>query len=101
MREVLTFTLGELKKLKLLDIYFDYTIDFQRRNLFKFEHVLSDYTNIVQMLFNEIYWFNSPFFNANAFIKENHFQTYFLVNNRVLDNRENYTEVEFIRKREI
>lgn len=115
LREVLTFTLEELKKLKLLDVYFDYTLDFQRHNLFKFEHVLSDYTNVVQMLFynleklsleeqmlfNEIYWFNSPFFNANAFIKGNHFQTYFLVNDRVLDNRENYTEVEFIRKREI
>lgn len=115
LREVLTYTLEELKKLKLLDVYLDYTVDLERRNLFRFQRVLCDYDVIAQMVFynveslskeeqmllNEIYWFNSPFFNANTFIKGTHFQTYFLGNNRVLDDRENYTKVELIRKREI
>ena len=42
---------------------------------------------------NEIYYFNSIFFNANTFIKGNNFQTYFLSGERVLDNRENYTKI--------
>jgi len=45
------------------------------------------------MLFNEIYYFNSIFFNANTFIKGNNFQSYFLSNGKVLDNRENYTKI--------
>lgn len=45
------------------------------------------------MLFNEIYYFNSIYFNANSFIKDDNFQSYFLSKDRVLDNRENYTKV--------
>lgn len=115
LREVLTFTLEELKKLKMLDVYLDYTLDLARRNLCRFQGVLYNYGVVAQMvfynvealskeeqmLFNEIYWFNSPYFNANAFIKGNHFQTYFLGTKRVLDDHENYTKVELIRKREI
>lgn len=41
------------------------------------------------MLLNELYYFNSPYFNVTSLINDN-FKTYFLSNNRVLDNRENY-----------
>lgn len=47
-----------------------------------------------QMLFNEIYYFNSVYFTANAFIKNYNFQTYFLTGDRVLDSRENYTKLK-------
>jgi len=50
------------------------------------------------MLFNEIYYFISIFFNANTFIRENNFQSYFLSDDRVLDYRENYTKIKFISK---
>lgn len=110
--DILSYTLEELKKLKLLDVYLDYTLDFQRWNLFKFEHILKDCNSIVQMLvfnvealtlgeqmlFNELYYFNSIYFNVNSFIQGEHFSTHFLTGNRVLDDRENYTKIELIRK---
>lgn len=51
------------------------------------------------MLFNEIYYFNSIFFNANSFIKDSNFKSYFLTGGRVLDNRENYTKVKLPKER--
>ncbi len=85
--KILTFTLEELEKMKLLDVYFDYTVDLERRNLYKFHSVLGTYRIVVQMifynldslsleeqmLFNELYWFNRPYFNTNAFIKGKYF----------------------------
>ena len=112
IKDILSFTLELLKKSKFIDISFDYTIDFNNKfDLLKFQNVLRTYNRIVQlifykveklshedqMLFNEICYFNSIFFNANSFIKGDNFQSYFLSKDRVLDNRENYTKIKLIR----
>ncbi len=54
---------------------------------------LENLTKEEQMLLNEMYYFYSDYFNVSSFIKETHFQTHFLSENRVLDNRENYIPV--------
>lgn len=78
--------------------------------MLKFQSILNDYRVVAQLvfynievldkeqqeLFNELFYFNSMYFDANAFIKEINFQSYFLSNNRVLDNRENYTKIKII-----
>lgn len=116
VKDILTYTLDLLKKLSLLDVTLDYTLEFNNKfDLLKFQHVLRNYGIVVQlifynieklnleeqMLFNEIYYFNSIFFNANSFIKGNNFQSYFLSNERVLDNRENYTKIKIIKRKNI
>jgi len=92
VRDIITYSLNILEELNLLDSFFDYNIDFNDKfDLIKFQYVLRNYDRIVQlifynidklsleeqMLFNEIYYFDSIYFNANAFIKENNFQSYF------------------------
>ena len=106
--DILSYILNELKKLKLIDTYFDYEIKFNNKlDILKFQGVLRNYNIIVQIifknveklnleeqkLFNELYYFNSIFFNMISFVREN-FITYFLTNDRVLDNRENYEKIE-------
>ncbi len=113
VKDILTYTLELLKESSLLDVNLDYTLEFNNKfDLLKFQSVLRNYGIVVQLifynveqldlkdqiLFNEIYYFNSIFFNANAFIKRNHFQTYFLSNERVLDDRENYTKIKVINR---
>lgn len=103
VKDILSYTLEILKEHKLLDVYLDYPIKFNSKfDLFKFQNILHAYGVVVQlifynieqldieeqMLFNEIYYFNSIFFNANAFIKGDNFQSYFLSGERILDNRE-------------
>lgn len=112
VKDILSYTLDILKRQSLLDTFFDYKLDFNNKlDLLKFQGVLQRYNRIVQlifynleelsledqMLFNEIYYFKSIFFNANSFIKGNHFQSYFLSNDRVLDNRENYERIKLLR----
>ena len=46
-----------------------------------------------QMLLNEIYYFCSEYFNISTFIPGEFLKTSLLTNNRILDNRENYTLV--------
>lgn len=111
VKDILTYVLNELKNKHLLDENFDYTIEFNNKfDLFKFQKVLSNYNRMVQiifynvdklsieeqMLFNELYYFNSIYFDVNAFIKESNFKTYFLTGDRVLDNRENYERVKIV-----
>jgi len=113
VRDIITYSLNILEELNLLDSFFDYNIDFNDKfDLIKFQYVLRNYDRIVQlifynidklsleeqMLFNEIYYFDSIYFNANAFIKENNFQSYFLSGNRVLDDRENYTKIKMLNR---
>lgn len=115
VRDILTYTLQLLKKASLLDINLEYVLEFNDKfDLLKFQSILHYYNIIVQlifynveelelkdqMLFNEIYYFNSIFFNANSFIKNNHFQTYFLSNGRVLDDRENYEKIKIIKRKQ-
>ena len=50
-----------------------------------------------QMLFNELYYFNSMYFNVKTFTKNDNFITYFLSSERVLDNRENYTKIKLLK----
>lgn len=108
VKDVLSYTLQALKDLSLLDVTFDYNLEFNNKfDLIKFQNVLYNYGKVVQiifsnveeldikeqMLFNEIYHFNSIYFNANSFIKNNNFQSYSLNNGQVLDDREDYTKV--------
>lgn len=108
INDILTYTLEDLKKRKMLDKFLDYKLDFNNKyDLIKFKNILSNYKRIVQlifynieslnkeeqMLFNELYYYNCIYYNASAFIKEDNFQTYFLEGNRVLDDRENYAKV--------
>lgn len=113
VKDILSYTLQLLKKSSLLDANLDYTLEFNNKfDLLRFQNVLHNYGIVVQlifynvedldleeqMLFNEIYYFNSIFFNANSFIKGNNFQSYFLSNERVLDNRENYTKIKMVKR---
>lgn len=113
VKDILSYTLEKLKKSSLLDTTLDYNLDFNNKiDLFKFQGVLRNYDVVVQLIFynmeelslenqlllNEIYYFNSIFFNANAFIKENNFQTYILTKERILDNRENYTRIKLVNR---
>lgn len=92
VKDILSYTLQSLKKLSLLDTTLDYPLKFNNKfDLLRFQGVLHNYGIIVQlifynveslyleeqMLFNEIYYFNSIFFNANSFIKNHNFQSYF------------------------
>lgn len=79
--------------------------------LFKFRNILNNYGLVIQllfyniegidleshMLFNELVYFNSLYFNVNIFTKNENLATYFLSNNRVLDNRENYTKIAYLK----
>lgn len=109
VKDILSYVLELLKKSALVYPFFGYTLNFNDKfDLLKFRDVLYTYQRIVQLIFynmdkltleeqmllNEIYYFNTIYFNANAFIGDNHFQTYFLSGKRVLDNRENYTKVK-------
>lgn len=113
VKDILSYTLEKLKKSSLLDTTLDYNLDFNNKfDLLKFHGVLRNYDVVVQLIFynmeelslenqillNEIYYFNSIFFNANAFIKENNFQTYILTKERILDNRENYTRIKLVNR---
>lgn len=104
VNDILTYVLNYLKKLKLIDSSFDYTIPFNNKfDVHKFRSILQNYNRVVQlifynmenlseeeqMLFNELYYYNSPFFSVISLTKEG-FKTYFLTQNRVLDDRENY-----------
>lgn len=113
VRDIISYTLDILKNSSLLDVTLDYNLKFNNKfDLFRFQNVLHNYGIVVQlifynleeleleewMLFNEIYYFNSIFFNANAFIHGDNFETYFITNERVLDNRENYTKIKSLDK---
>lgn len=112
VKNILSYTLNLLKRQLLLDPFFDYTLDFKNKfDLVRFQSVLRRYNRIVQlifynleelsleeqMLFNEIYYFNTIFFTANSFINGRHFQSYTLSNGRILDDRENYERVKLLR----
>lgn len=111
VKDILSYVFQSLKELALLDVNLDYTLEFNNKfDLLNFQKVLHNYKIVVQlifynleeldleeqMLFNEIYYFNSIFFNANSFIKDRNFKSYFLSNDRILDNRENYTKVKVV-----
>lgn len=46
-----------------------------------------------QMLLNELFYVDTPFFNVCAFTKKSNLATYFLQNGRVLDRRENFLQI--------
>lgn len=46
-----------------------------------------------QMLLNELFYVDTPFFNVCAFTKKSNLATYFLQNDRVLDRRENFLQI--------
>lgn len=116
IKDILSYTLNVLKDRKLLEIDISELELNDKFDLLRFQRILRDNGIVVQlifynieelsiqeqMLFNEIYYFNSIYFNANSFIKNDNFQTYFLKENRILDDRENYTKIrndEFDKKR--
>jgi len=114
VKDILTYALIYLKQLKLVDEYFDCTLPFNNKfDIVKFRSILQKYNRVVQlvcysiegltieeqMLFNELYYYNSPFstfFIVISLIKDN-FKTYFLTQDRVLDDRENYQKYKIIK----
>ncbi len=112
LSDILSYVVEELKRKGLLDSSVSSSIPFDRRWLFRFSYLLQNSRVALQMIFfhleqlkkeeqmalNEIYYFNSIFFNANSFLLEDHFQTYFLTGNRALDNRENYQEIKVLKQ---
>ncbi len=111
VKDILTYSLSYLKQLKLVDEYFDCILPFNNKfDILKFRSILKKYNRVVQlvcysienlsieeqMLFNELYYYNSPFFIVISLIKDN-FKTYFLTQDRVLDDRENYQKYEIIK----
>lgn len=112
IEEILYYVLEVLKESLTLDVILDNTLYLKNKfKLFTFQRILRDYNVITQlvfynldklsleehMLFNELYYFYSIYFNCNSFIKENNFQTYFLNNDRVLDYRENYSKIKLFK----
>ncbi len=108
VEDILNYSIDYLKKQKYIDSSFVYDLPFcDRFDLLKFNIILRDYNIVVQfifynadnlskdynMLFNELYYFNSVRLNVITIIK-NHLNTYFLANGDVLDNRENYERIE-------
>ena len=108
VNDILTYTLNYLKELKMIDTFLDYTLPFENNfNLLKFNNTLKYYDSVIQLifyntenltieeneLFNELYYFNSYYFNIITFVKDN-LNTYFLSNNRVLDDREDYEKIK-------
>lgn len=91
-------TIGKLDMEIKHHISFDNKID-----VWRFDHLLKKYNLYVQLifynveiltieeqkLFNELYYYFSYNFYLISLIK-NHFNSYFLENNRVLDDREDY-----------
>ena len=111
INDILTYVLNYLKQLKLVDVSLDYTLPFNDKfAIVKFRSILQNYNRVVQlvcynleslsmedqMLFNELYYYNSIFFNVISLTKDN-FKTYFLTQNRVLDSRENYQKYEIVK----
>ena len=114
VKDILTYALSYLKQLKLVDEYFDCTLPFNNKfDIVKFRSILQNYNRVVQLvcysiegltieeqlLFNELYYYNSPFgtfFIVISLIKDN-FKTYFLTQDRVLDDRENYQKYKIIK----
>ena len=114
IKDVLTYALNYLKKIQYIDNSFDCTLPFNNKLvLLKFNSVLQKYNIVIQlifynmeelqieeqMLFNELYYFksfNSSYFNIIS-LTNNHFKTYFLTNNRVLDSREDYQRYEIVK----
>lgn len=96
-KDILTVAL-ELLKIKE-------SIPFESKmNLLKLRGILRTHRKAIQFIFyhldhltieeqkllNEIYWFNTYFFNANALIARNHFITTQTQSGYMLDNREDY-----------
>lgn len=111
VKDILTYVLETLKSMKLLDVSMDYELEFVNKySLFKFSNVLRNFSRIVQLvffnvdeldiedqvLFNELYSYNSLYFNVNSFIKESNFKTYLYGSTECLDDREDYTKVTVI-----
>lgn len=110
--DILTYALNYLKQLNLVDD--NYTLSFDNKFvLLNFNSILQKYNLVIQlifynieelsieeqMLFNELYYFksfNSSYFNIIS-LTNNHFKTYFLTNNRVLDSREDYQRYEVVK----
>ena len=102
VKNILNYVLDYLKSMKLIDDYNDIELK-DSISLFKFEYILmnnniilqlffynlDDLTTEEQMIFNELYYYNSPYFSIISFVKDN-FITYFLSKNRVLDYRDNF-----------
>ncbi len=111
VKSILTYALNYLKQYKLIDEELVYSLPFNNKfDLLRFRRVLQD-NNIViqlffynmqdlsieeQMLFNELYYYNNRFFSVISLVKDG-FKTYFLTQDRVLDDRENYQRCEIIK----
>ena len=108
---VLLFTLTKLESMGLLIERINDSFSFKNKfDLLKFQSILNRNNIMVQFIFynienlslenqqllNEIYCFHSLCFNANTFLKNKDFCSYFLNDGRVLDNRENYSKVKVI-----
>lgn len=113
LKNILTYILVKLRDCKCLDETLDWSLEFNSKfDLLKFQGILHRFNIAVQLivynveklsleeqfLFNELYYFNSMYFNVNSFIKGEHFQSYFLNDNRVLDDRENYEKIKLVRR---
>lgn len=109
VKSSLSYVLQQLKNLSLLNNSLDYTFDFNSQfDLYKLNYFLRTQNIVVQLIFynldeislkeqaliNEIYNFNSIFFNANSFIKGDDFETYRLSAGRVLTDPDNYKKIE-------
>lgn len=112
VKDILNYVLDLLKKSLLLDGALDYKIDFNNKfDLLRFQEILYRYQKIVQLicyhvedlslddqkLLNQLYYFNSIFYNINSFITGNNFKSYFLNDGKVLDSRENYTKIKILK----
>ena len=115
VHDILTYVLNYLKELKIIDVFFDYTLSFENKfDILKFQSILKNYDKIVQIIFynleevnkeeqmliNELYYFNSLYFNVISLINDN-FKTYFLSQNRVLDDRENYHKYKIAKEKSL
>ena len=104
LQDVFKYTISYLQKLNLLDNEKKYYLSFDNKiDVWRLDKILKENNIITQLifynteilsieeqeLFNELYYYFSYNFFIISLVND-HFNTYFLTNNRVLDSREDY-----------
>ena len=104
IQDIFKYIISYLQDLNLLDTEKKYHLSFDNKiDVWRLDKVLKENNIIIQLifynievltteeqeLFNELYYYFSYNFFVISLVN-NHFNTYFLTNNRVLDSREDY-----------
>ena len=111
VRNILTYVMALMRDRKLFDPIFTYNLPFNNKyEVVKFNNVLQNSARVIQIicynmdnlsienqkLFNELYYYTSPWFNVTSFVNDG-FITYDLSGNCCLVENKNYQKYELIK----